>query len=94
MSEEDGPSPYERFLASALHSSLDRLVKAEQLELVPEHTELLVAELLAAAGNAETPKRMIKKIVRTLVDSSHVDEVYASDDELSDVFQAAIDRGP
>ena len=35
---------------------------------------------------------MIKKIVRTLVDSERVEEVYASDDDLRDFFRAKLGR--
>lgn len=89
MSEED-LSPYERHLLVSIETALDRLIKAEQLEVEADRRPGLMAELLAAAANAETPNKMLKKVVRTLVDSEHVEEVYASDDELREVLRDAI----
>ena len=88
--EDDALSPYERHLAGALASTLDRLVREELVELEEAQREPLLAELLAAAANAETPKRMLKKTVRTLVDSDHVEELYATDDELRRILSEEI----
>lgn len=87
---DDELSPYERHLQSALETALDRLVSRELLEVDEDHRPALLAELLAAAANAETPNRMLKKVVRTLVASDHVEEVYASDDELREILRDAI----
>ncbi|HJL16911.1 MAG TPA: hypothetical protein RMH99_14700 [Sandaracinaceae bacterium LLY-WYZ-13_1] len=87
---DDELSPYERHLLGALDDALNRLASEELVEIVPEHRAALLAELLGAAANAETPRRMIKKTVRTLVSSEHVEEIYATDDQLRDILTAAI----
>ena len=90
MSEEGDLSPYERHLVVSLERAVERLCRDQQLEVDEARRPALVAELLAAAGNAETHHRMLKKVVRTLVDSENVEEVYASDDELREVIRASI----
>jgi hypothetical protein len=89
MSEDD-LSPYERHLAGALEKALDRLIRENLAEVDEAHRPPLVAELLAAAANAETPHKMLKKTVRTLVNSDHVEEIYATDDELRDILKEEI----
>ena len=89
---EEAASPYVRFLAAAIEASLDELLAAEQIELEAEQRAALVTELLAAAARAETPKRMIKALVKTVVGSDHVEEIYAGDDELRDVFNKHIEQ--
>jgi hypothetical protein len=79
--------PYVRFLAAAIEASIDELTKASLLELEEDQRTPLVAELLAKAAQAETPKRMLKSLVRALVDSENVVEVYADDDVLRAVFE-------
>ena len=80
---EDVP-PYVRFLATALEAAVADLEKRELIEVEEEHRAPLVSELIAKAAQAETPKRMLKAVIRGLVDSDHVEEVYASDGELRD----------
>ncbi|MEC7518666.1 MAG: hypothetical protein VYE22_02320 [Myxococcota bacterium] len=89
---DDELSPYERYLTTALAAAIDTLAADGHLEVPEEHRAALVTELLAAASNAENSRRMIKKIVRTLVDSERVEEVYASDDDLRDFFRAKLGR--
>lgn len=90
MSEVDDLSPYERHLLSALEKTLDRLVRENLAEVDDDHRQPLLLELLTATASAETPNRMLKKAVRTLVDSDHVAEIYASDDELQDILKQEI----
>lgn len=91
MSDEE-LSPYERYLTTALAAAIYTLAADGHLEVPEEHRPALVTELLLAAANAENSRRMIKKIVRTLVDSERVEEVYASDDDLRDFFRAKLGR--
>jgi hypothetical protein len=90
LDEQPELSPYERHLAGALESTLDRLLRENLLEVDEAHRPPLLAELLAAAANAETPKRMLKKTVRTLVDSDHVEEIYATDEQLREILAEEI----
>lgn len=83
----DEVPPYVRFLAGAIESAVDDLRAAEQIELEDDQRVPLIAALLAQAAQAETPKRMLKALVRSLVNSELVEEIYATDSQLRDVFR-------
>lgn len=90
--QQEEVAPYVRFLSSALHTSIDRLVRAGQLEVTEEQRPFLHRELVEAAAHAETPKRMLKKLVKSLVNSEYAEEVFATDAELREVFAATVER--
>lgn len=85
--ETEEVPPYVRFLAAAIERAVADLTKRERIELEEEHRLPLISELIAKAAQAETPKRMLKALVRGLVNSEHVEEIYASDDELKDAMK-------
>jgi len=91
MSEEP-LSPFERFLSTALEQTLNRLIEQGKVEVEEAHREPLHGELLRAASGAETPKKMLKQLVKTIAHSDHVEEIYPSDDELLDIFRDALER--
>jgi hypothetical protein len=87
---EEGPvdTPFTRKLRAVIAQSLEDMVRREILEIGPEHRDSLVAELVEAAADARSAQHMLKQLTRTLVDSDHVEELYASDDEVSELFRA------
>ncbi len=87
---EEAPvdTPFTRKLRAVIAQSLEDMVRREILEIGPEHREKLVAELVEAAADARSAQHMLKQLTRTLVDSEHVEEIYASDDEVSELFRA------
>ena len=47
----------------------------------------LLAELTTAGADGRSMKHMLKKITKALVHSDHVEEIYASDDEIKDLLK-------
>lgn len=87
------PSPtndFEELLLAALEQAITALVGSEAVELEAETRPVLLAELLDAALEARNPKAMIEALIKTLIDSDHVLEVYATDDQLAAGFQRAL----
>jgi hypothetical protein len=62
------------------------LVEVEE-ELVPS----LVAEVTEAGLDARSPKAMMKRVIRTLLKSEHVEEVYGTDEMLTAELRAFLD---
>ena len=81
MSEEQ----VDTFLAqlrALLEQAVNAFHKKGMIELEEGELEPLMVELLGAAAMAENPKKLLKSLVKTMVQSDHVAEVYASDQEL------------
>lgn len=87
MTETEEVPPYVRFLAVAIERAVGDLVARERIEVEEPNRLPLISELIAKAAQAETPKRMLKALVRGLVGSEYVEEIYASDDELRDAMK-------
>ena len=70
---------------------LDALLKDEVVELDDDRRPALVAELGTVVGEARSPKDFVKRFVRTIVHSDHVEEIYGTDDQLADYVRGAMD---
>ncbi|MEZ4288326.1 MAG: hypothetical protein R3A47_09330 [Polyangiales bacterium] len=80
-------TPFTRKLMAALSNTLDDMIAREEIELDLDRKDALLIELVSAASDARSVKHMLKKLTATLVDSELVDEIYASDDQISDRFK-------
>lgn len=76
-------------LAASIGKALDALVLQELVELEPGQRQPLIDELCASTGEARTPKALVRRFVRCLVDSDHPEEVYGTDAELESAVRNA-----
>ena len=68
------------------HLRAEGLVEVEE-DLVPS----LVAEVTEAGLDARSPKAVMKRVIRTLLRSEHVEEVYGTDEMLTASLRAFLD---
>ncbi|MEM7446618.1 MAG: hypothetical protein AAF355_00080 [Myxococcota bacterium] len=85
-------SPFAKALSMSLSVCLEEMCTREIVEVDEGNQAALVAELVTSACDAHNPKHMYKKLARTLLDSEHVEEVYASDDELLRTFARFLEQ--
>ena len=78
----DPPSPH---IAREVEAALAALVGAGLVEIDDDRRPALVAELATVVGEARSPRDYLKRFVRCVVHSDHVEEIYGSDDELQAV---------
>lgn len=83
-------TPFVRKLRSALEATITKMISKELIELDDEKRPMLLQELVVAGADARSVKHMLDKLTGTLVASDHVDEVYASDDEIQNFFKAQL----
>jgi len=76
-----------RRLAAALREAVLHLREAEMVEIADESLEAVVAQCTVAGLDARTPKHLTRRVVRMLLDSDGVDEVYGSDEQLADALR-------
>ena len=76
-------TPFGQQLQAAMGSAVAYMRAQGVIEVEDEAVEGLVAELVGVALEAHSPKQMMKRISRTLIQSDHVEEVFGSDDEIS-----------
>ena len=92
MSAEDGDAPeaapevgeFGQRLAVALREAVLHLRAKEVIEVRDEALDAAVAHCTEAGLEARSPKQVAKRVVRALLKSDHVDEVYGTDEELTD----------
>lgn len=86
--EEDAipDTPFTRMLRQAITDTVATLTQKELLEVEERMTEHLLTELMEAAADARSPKHMLKKLTKCLVNSDNIEEVFASDGEIRDEF--------
>ncbi len=77
-------------MRTAILAALDALVAAEQIEIAEGAIALVADELIVAGLEAHNPRHALKKLRIALIDSEHVEEVYAADLVLEAAFRRAM----
>jgi len=83
-SEEPEP-PLSEFglrLAAAVQSAVEQLIQDGSLEVEASEVEALIQEVTAAGLESNSPKHLIKKVLKTLLHSDRVEEIYGTDEML------------
>lgn len=83
-------TPFVRKLRAALEATIAKMIAKELIELDDAKKPMLLQELVVAGADARSVKHMLDKLTGTLVSSDHVDELYASDDEIQSFFKAQL----
>ena len=89
--EEPEHSPFAKRLGAALAEAVEALRADGVIEVEDGHLELLVAEVTEVGLDSRSPKQLIKKVIRSLIASDHVEEVYGTDDEISAQLRRFLD---
>ena len=77
-------------LLHLLQQAVDELIRLEHIELPPKKKGTLVEEMLEAVIKAGDPYSTVPSLIETLLESDHVEEVYADDSELVRIFSTAL----
>ncbi len=92
----DGITPNEPELPASAFAQRLRTVLAEaistmrangMLEVEDDQMESLVAEVAEAGLDTKSAKQLVSRIIRTLLESDHVEEIYGTDDEIRDALR-------
>ena len=86
--EEPALTPFLEKMRDAALEAVQALSERSLVEVAEEEMRRLAFDMANAAAEARSPKQMIELMTRELVDSDRVEEVYASDDEITDVLQS------
>ncbi|MCA9606921.1 MAG: hypothetical protein KC619_15045 [Myxococcales bacterium] len=86
--EDPEPNPQ---MNSEVERALSALIEAELVEIDEGRRPALIAELATVVGEARSPRDYLKRFVRTIVHSDHVEEIYGSDDELREIIAKVAD---
>jgi hypothetical protein len=80
---ESPPTAFAIELGEAMKGAIQSLRTQGVLEMHDEHVDGLAAEVATSALDASSRKQMLKRAIRTLLESERVEEVYATDDALA-----------
>ncbi|MBW2446135.1 MAG: hypothetical protein JRG83_09440 [Deltaproteobacteria bacterium] len=90
--EPEEPTEFEKAVGAALTEAITAMRAAEIIEVEPDNIQPLVAEATDAAIESASLKRLLKRIVNTLVHSDLVEEVYGTDAELTAFLRRFFER--
>lgn len=90
--EKSEPTPFEQSVAAALTEALASLRAEGTIEVEDANMEGLAAEVIDAAVQSSSVKRLPLRIVKALIHSDLVEEVYGTDDEISAALHPFLDR--
>ena len=86
------PTPFARTVASALTNALADLRAKEMIEVEDANVEALATEVINVALESVSQRKLPLRIVKTLIHSELVEEVYGTDEELSAVLRPFLDE--
>jgi len=75
-------SEFAQQVGAALSQALTALRAEGAIEVEDARFDSLVAEVTAAGLEANSPKSLVKRVIKTLMSSEDVEEVFSSDDEI------------
>ena len=84
--EDDEPeeqmSPFGLRLTAAVGAAVTQMRADGSLEVEDENVDALVNEVTEAGLDSNSPKQLIKKVLKTLIQSERVEEIYGTDEML------------
>lgn len=86
-----GSSSFEQLLFETLYGLLNACCTAELIDVEADNRESLAITLTNAAMEVKHPKAILRTILRILESSPLVEEIYASDREIMDVFRSGFE---
>jgi chemotaxis regulatin CheY-phosphate phosphatase CheZ len=81
-------SELEKAAPTIARAFVGHLQKQDLIELIPEFEDALVDVLVNAICEARSPKGLVRDVERVLMDSTAIEEVYASREDIRQAFTA------
>jgi len=88
---ESEPTPFAQNVATTLTSALAQLRADGIIEVEDPNMAGLAAEVIEAALESSSAKRLPLRLVKTLIHSDLVEEVYGTDEEVSSALRPFLD---
>jgi hypothetical protein len=89
--EESEPTPFAQNVAATLTTALAQLRADGILEVEDANMDGLAREVIDAALESSSAKRLPLRLVKTLIHSDLVEEVYGTDEEVSSALRPFLD---
>jgi hypothetical protein len=89
--EESAPTPFAQNVAATLTQALATLRADGMIEVEGANVDALATEVVEAALESSSVKRLPLRIVKTLIHSDLVEEVYGTDQEISAALRPFLD---
>ena len=89
--EEAAPTPFAQNVAITLTKALAQLRADGVIEVEDGNVEALATEVIEAALESSSVKRLPLRLVKTLIHSDLVEEVYGTDEEVSSALRPFLD---
>jgi hypothetical protein len=89
--EESEPTPFARNVAATLTSALAKLRADGVIEVEDANMDGLASEVIEAALESSSVKRLPLRLVKTLIHSDLVEEVYGTDEEVTSALRPFLD---
>lgn len=87
----DLDTPFAKSLGAALREGVASMRGAGVIEMKDEDVDSLIAELTEVALDSSSRKKLLRRVVYSLVHSDHVEEVYETDEAISTVFRGFLE---
>jgi len=89
--EEQPASEFGQRLGAALEEAVAHLKAEGLVEVEDANAPMLMSEVTTAGLDSRSPKQLMRRVVQTLIDSDHVEEVYGTDEMLFDALRSFLD---
>ncbi len=91
--EEEAPaaSEFGQRLSAALEDAVGYLRTEGLVEVEDAKAPALIEEVTTAGLDARSPKQLMKRVVHTMIESDHVEEVFGTDEMLFDGLRRFLD---
>ena len=80
-------SEFAQRLRGAIADAVSGMRTNGMLEVENDEMESLIAEVAEAGLDTKSAKQLVNRVIKTLLDSDHVEEIYGTDDELRRAFR-------
>ncbi|MBW2240513.1 MAG: hypothetical protein JRH01_00880 [Deltaproteobacteria bacterium] len=89
--EKSEPTPFAQSVGAALGKAITSMRAEGVIEVEDANVEPLVAEVTNSALESSSLKRLVLRVVKTLIHSDLVEEVYGTDEEISASLRPFLD---
>lgn len=91
VEEAPAASEFGQRLSAALEEAVGFLRSEGLVEVVEGGAQALVDEVTTVGLDARSPKQLMKRVVHTMIESEHVEEVFGTDEMLFDGLRRFLD---
>ena len=94
IAEPQAPEPtaFAQSVATALTKAVVAMRAAGMIEIEDANVDAVAREVISAALESSSLKRLPLRLVKTLIHSDHVEEVYGTDEEIGAALRPFLDE--